>query len=224
MIVLLLGSACKLFAPTPPPPPPPKPQNQPPVINSVTAEKVGNPSNDYQVICKATDADGDTLKYWWSANDGMIKGEGDNITWIAPDIAGNYTVKVMVTDGKGGEATGSVDIAGEVIKPNNPPVIIAFNVTPPEYRPAITVKPGGDKIQIRSSRTATIECIANDPEGDPLNFVWSATGGKIQGAGSEIKWIAPIGSGDYEVMVTVTDIKGGKTQASVEFDAACCGR
>ena len=130
IMVLLLSNACRLFAPPPPPTPPPKPQNQPPVIQSVTAEKLGNPSNAYQVICNTTDADGDTLKYWWSADGGMIKGEGDNVTWIAPDTGSNYTVKVVVTDGKGGEATGSVTIS----------VIFESNKSPVTSKPPVITK------------------------------------------------------------------------------------
>ncbi|MCJ7653924.1 MAG: PKD domain-containing protein, partial [Dehalococcoidia bacterium] len=122
--VLLLSSACTIFSPPPPPPPTPPP-NQPPIINSLTAEKEADTLSESQITCEATDADGDVLSYRWSANGGTIKGEGSSITWVAPDTAGNYTVKVTVTDGKGGEATNSTTIA-VIDKPNQPPVITSL--------------------------------------------------------------------------------------------------
>ena len=227
IMVLLLSNACRLFAPPPPPTPPPKAQNQPPVIQSVTAEKVGNPSNAYQVVCDATDADGDTLKYWWSADGGMIKGEGDNVTWIAPDTGSNYTVKVVVTDGKGGEATGSATITvshetnmSPII--NKPPVITKMLIT------YITLfsedeRPVEDIERIRGMTPVEIRCIANDPDGDKLSYNWSAAEGRLKWIGNKAEWISPSGNGNYTVTVTVSNGKGGTTRASVNFQVVCCG-
>jgi predicted secreted protein len=220
IIVLLLGSACTLLSP-PPEPPPPEPENQPPVIHSITAEREVAASTECQISCEATDVDGATLNYWWSANGGMIEGEGNSVTWIAPDIAGDYTVKLLVTDGNGGEAIDSVTIT-VTSKPNQPPTITAFNVTPPN-KPEVTFSPPGEQISVSRYTTSDIQCIAEDPDGDELNYIWSATGGTVKGEGAIVKWIVLGAAGDYTVTVIVSDGRGGEAEASMQFDVLCCG-
>ena len=213
IIVTLLSSACTLFSP-PPPPPPPEPENQPPLINGMTAPTEVISSTESQILCEASDADGDNLSYWWSAPDGgMFKGEGDNVTWVAPEIAGNYNVKVMVSDGEGGEAIDSVTIA-VTSKPNQPPVII--NLTRDG-------EPLDEENRLRIWRTVTIECFAEDPDGDELSFIWSATGGKIQGEGDKVGWTAPGVAENYTITVKVSDGRGGEAEATMEFEVLCCG-
>ena len=214
IIVLLLGSACTLFSP-PPEPPPPEPENQPPVIHSITAEREVTASTESQISCEATDVDGDDLSYWWSApSGGILKGEGDNITWVAPHIAGDYTIKATVTDGNGGEAIDSVTIT-VTSKPNQPPVIVGLTR---DGNPAKEEEP------LRIWRDTTIECIAEDPDGDELSFIWSATSGTVKGEGNEVKWIAPGVAGNHTITVRVSDGRGGEAEASMEFAVHCCGR
>jgi hypothetical protein len=85
--------------------------NHPPVIDSLTAEpqrvKKGMTSN---IECIASDPDGDELSYTWSASGGSISREGSVVTWVAPNAFGTYTIIVTVTDGRGGQATKSIDI------------------------------------------------------------------------------------------------------------------
>ena len=221
IIVLLLSSACTLLSP-PPEPPPPEPENQPPVIHSITAEREVTTSTECQISCEAADADGDALNYWWSADGGMIEGEGDNITWVAPDTAGNYTIKLLVTDSKGGEAIDSVTIT-VTSRPNQPPTITAFNVTP-SNKPEITFSPPGEQISVSRHTTSAIQCVAEDPDGDELNYIWSATGGKVKGEGATVEWIAPGAAGDYTVTAIIADGRGGQAEASIEFKVLCCGR
>jgi len=211
--VLLLSSGCTLFSTPPPPPPPPPPSNQPPIINSLTAEKEVDTLSEYQVTCEATDADGDVLSYQWSADAGTIKSEGSSITWVAPDTAGNYTVKVTVTDGNGGKANKSTTIA-IIDKPNQPPTVTSLtrdgNLPEEENR-------------IRQWKTVTIQCNAEDPDGDELNYLWRATGGKITGEGNTVAWTSPGVNGDYTITSVVTDGRGGNTEASMVFKVLCCG-
>lgn len=200
--VLLLGSAC-----TPP-------ANQPPVINSITAPQKVNPSTECQISCEATDADGDTLSYTWSADSGMIEGGGNSITWVSPDTGGDYTIGVTISDGKGGEAADSVTITVPS-GPNHPPVIIGLKI---DGNP-----PDGENQRLRIWRTVTIECIAEDPDGDELSYSWPRpTGGKIQGEGAAVGWTAPGVPEDYTVTVIVTDGRGGEAEASVDFTVLCC--
>lgn len=57
------------------------------------------------------DADGDTISYSWSATGGTL-GSSSSIptTWIAPNIAGDYTITLTITDGRGNSDNASVQI------------------------------------------------------------------------------------------------------------------
>jgi len=209
--VLLLSSAC---LPTPPPPPPPPPPpNEPPIISSLTAEQEILTLLETQISCEANDADGDSLTYQWSADGGTITGEGNSITWVAPDTAGNYNIEVTVTDGKGGTAS-EYETITVIDKPNQPPLIAKLTIdgSPPEQ-----------ENRVRQWVTKTIECIAQDPDGDELNYLWRATGGKITGEGNTVGWTSPGVNGDYTVTVLATDGRGSSDEASVVFRVICCG-
>lgn len=82
--------------------------NSNPVITSI----VVNPSSAatgsiVNVTVTATDVDGDALTYSYTPNGGAISGVGSSVSWTAPGTAGTYSVSVVVSDGKGGSATGS---------------------------------------------------------------------------------------------------------------------
>ncbi len=85
--------------------------NQPPVIESLTAEWTRlKPASNTPITCLANDPDRDELSYSWSAGAGNITGEGDTVTWVAPNGYGSYIIIVTVTDGRGGQASESVEI------------------------------------------------------------------------------------------------------------------
>lgn len=81
---------------------------------------------------------------------------------------------------------------------NRPPVI--SNLSVPEER----VSPAGQ---------VQLECTASDPDGDELEYKWSAPEGTIPVEGPIITWITPETPGPYTVTVEVTDGKGGKETA-----------
>lgn len=221
IMVMLLASGCALFSSEPEPLPPPEPENQAPVIHSITAETELLLSASSQIICDASDTDGDELNYWWSADKGMIRGEGDNITWIAPDIIGDYIIEVMASDGKGGETVDSITIT-VAAEPNQPPVVTAINVTLPD-KPTITIGEPQEQLKISRWKPAKIECIAEDPNDDELSYIWLATGGRIQGEGNKVDWIAPPIADKFLVTVRVMDSNGSEVEDSVEFEVLCCG-
>jgi len=208
--VLLLSSACVSPPPTPPPPPPP---NQPPTINSLTAEMETSTLSESQIACEANDADGDILSYQWSSDGGTIKGEDSSIAWVAPDTAGNYTVEVTVTDGKGGEATDSTTVV-VIDKPNQAPIITSLT---------IDGSPQAEENRIRQWTTKTIQCNAQDPDGDNLSYLWRATGGKVTGEGNKVSWTSPGVNGKYTVTIVVNDGRGATAEGSIVFTVACCG-
>lgn len=89
--------------------------NSAPVIASLTPSATELPPEGSCTIgCAASDADGDTLTYTWSATGGAITGTGNSVSWEAPAAEGTYTISVSVSDGHGGTASDSCDITVEM--------------------------------------------------------------------------------------------------------------
>jgi hypothetical protein len=84
--------------------------------------------------------------------------------------------------------------------PNQSPVISKVTATPPE---------------ILTGSSTTITAVAADPDDDPLTYNWSSNEGAITGTGSQITWIAPNKSGNFNIALTVADNRGGQTTGSV---------
>jgi hypothetical protein len=166
--------------------------NHRPVITRLTAEpEAVVPLGNCRIVCNATDPDGDELNYGWSATGGGIVGEGAIVTWTAPDSEGDYSVTVMVTDGRGREAMQQVTME---VRANRPPIISSL------VADASWTLPSG---------SLQVACTASDPDGDVLSYEWTATGGNISGTGEVVKWIAPQEVGIYNVTVVVEDGYGG---------------
>lgn len=171
-----------------------------PVISSLQSEKNSvTPSGSCEVECVASDADGDSLTYAWSATAGTFSGTGAVTYWVAPDIPGTYAITVKVTDGRGGETTMQLTID---VRVNYPPVIESLTAEPSP---------------VRQGKTSTIKCVASDPDEDELSYLWSATRGNISGQGSTVTWTAPNACGNYTVAVTVEDGRGGEASKELEI-------
>jgi len=123
-------------------------ENQPPLIQSTTASpqtiKTGETT---QLICNATDPDGDKLTFLWSSADGtFINGAGsDSVIWEAPDKSATYTISVFVNDGHF-NALGTVNVMVEV----NP----HLSVTPTALD--FGTKETEKKIEIKNNGTGTL--------------------------------------------------------------------
>lgn len=198
--------------------------NTAPVIESVTCTKDVWALEDNEMVCQASDPDGDNLQYEWSTGEGKIIGTGARMMWISPDTMGTYDVAVKASDGKGGEAIQTVSVRvltnadGTTAPPVTLQMLLGSSEAVSENR---TVKVG----------TATkITCVVDDAEGKKLSYDWSASGGKLKGTGLDEKtckvvfWTAPPLTQVYTVSVTARDEKGNKTQGQVMFDVFCCPR
>jgi hypothetical protein len=87
--------------------------------------------------------------------------------------------------------------------------------------------PAGNQPPVISSLTAAqnqtypessvnLQAVVSDPNGDPLNYTWTASGGSFVESGrGNNTWTAPKQYGDYDIKLTVDDGKGGTAQASV---------
>jgi len=104
--------------------------NNPPKIQSVAADpetiETGETS---ELTCQASDDDGDLLEYSWSAEEGSFADgdSGNQVIWQAPQIAGSYTIRVIVGDGEDSD-DGFVNVV--VTAPVNQPPVAAFTIDP----------------------------------------------------------------------------------------------
>jgi len=85
---------------------------------------------------------------------------------------------------------------------NNPPAISNLIANP-------------DSIIMNDS--CEITCIANDPDGDSLNYAWQSTAGAIVGSGSVVSWNAPDSMGEYFITCKVLDGNGGEAMDNVKI-------
>jgi hypothetical protein len=161
-----------------------------------------HPLGSCQIVCNATDADGDDLSYGWSATGGGVAGEGAAITWTAPDSPGHYWVTVTVTDGRGGEVTDTLAIT---VKENMSPIIGSLIA---------------DSAWTTPSGTLEVTCNASDSNDDLLSYEWSATEGNISGTGAVVNWTAPQEVGIYNITVVVEDGYGGADTMSLYLSVA----
>jgi hypothetical protein len=182
------------------------PGNHAPVLGSppTTSPTTVAEQQPVTLSVTATDVDGDTLTYAWSqVTPASPTGTFGNATsastaWTAPDVSadGAYTLRVTVTDGKGGSVQGTVTV--NVTKVNQAPSVPATITVPATVR-------AGDLV--------TLSLAATDPDGDPLTYTWEQTTPATQGTwfsgrdtGSP-QWYSPVLSTQtsFTFSVTVTD-------------------
>lgn len=141
------------------------------------------------VSATATDADGDTLGYAWSAS---CAG-----TWVGGNTAApsftptqqpagatcpNCTLTVQVSDGRGGTGTGTFEVCvGEDTQVALPPDLTET------YQSVLTAVGSGG---------VTLRAVAVDPQGSALSFAWQASTGTLgtpstTASGTEVLWTAP---------------------------------
>ncbi|MFZ1582359.1 MAG: LamG-like jellyroll fold domain-containing protein, partial [Saprospiraceae bacterium] len=76
--------------------------NRAPIIHSLSANtNVVSSDASLQVVCDASDPNGDAITYTWTAAQGLISGQGAQVQWTAPQSEGVYEIKVRVADNQG---------------------------------------------------------------------------------------------------------------------------
>jgi hypothetical protein len=210
--------------------PPPESVNNPPAISSLTADQqLVQPFGKVTLKCQASDPESDNLSYQWTASGGTLEGSTDSASWTAPGNPGSYKVTVVVSDEKGGSATGDAFI-NVPEKPNNAPVISSIKFNRPGRMP-ITVKTSPTEKEVKDTPAlvlvkydnADVACVATDPDKDELTYTWKATGGKIKGGGANIQWLAPMDTGVFTNTCEVADGKGGTSSFTISVTVKCCG-
>ncbi len=174
--------------------------NYPPRIKSLsTINDTVVTKDSVRFYCTAVDQDGDSLSYNWSSSKGTIIGSGANITWLAPDTEGYYSIKCIVADNSGGNVS-ATDTILVVKRINQIPVISGLTASP-------------RKMDL--SAYSTILCNASDPDKDSLQYSWSSSAGNITGDSSKIIWKAPAAAGNYYIKCNVNDGHGGIAADSI---------
>jgi outer membrane protein OmpA-like peptidoglycan-associated protein len=179
----------------------PPPVNHPPVAAcSASPTSVFAGSGDTVAVhVNASDPDNDPLTYSYTATGGTVDGTGPDARWNSANAApGNYTVTAQVNDGKGGTASCATDIKVDP-RPNRPP----------------TATLSVERSPILPGEHTGITCNGNDPDGDPLTYSYSASGGQVTGTGSNATFDATgLQPGTYTVKCSVDDGRGGTADAS----------
>lgn len=96
-----------------------------------------------------------------------------------------------------------------------PPPPVTPPPTPSGNQPPVIQSLLAQDVQLYPSGNTEIQCMAQDADGDKLDFKWACTGGNFSGAGAIVIWQAPPNYGVYTITVTVEDSKGGSAQASL---------
>jgi hypothetical protein len=94
-------------------------------------------------------------------------------------------------------------LGSSCVQSNNSPVIESLTAEPPV---------------VTQGKSATVKCVASDPDGDELSYQWVATKGNISGQGSTVTWMAPSTCGDYVITVTATDSKDGEASRELTIE------
>ncbi|MBN8471503.1 kelch-like protein [Corallococcus exiguus] len=156
------------------------------------------------VSASASDPDGDSLSYSWSAScAGTWAQASSSSAQFTPSAlpagaCNNCRLTVTVTDGRGGQNTGTVALCVR----DTPPATHFAPVIIRSYRSADTATSGQE---------FAYEVNAIDPEGSALTFSWAATAGWLDATVSDATrsratWMAPsCGSAPASITVTVTN-------------------
>jgi outer membrane protein OmpA-like peptidoglycan-associated protein len=86
--------------------------------------------------------------------------------------------------------------------PNPPP--------PPNHAPVAACSVNPASVYAGSGDSVAVHVNASDPDGDPLTYSYSATGGAVEGTGPDARWNSSgVAVGSYTVNAKVDDGKGG---------------
>ncbi|MGD0354769.1 MAG: PKD domain-containing protein [Dehalococcoidia bacterium] len=197
-----------------------QPIAEPPIIKGIGGSVEWAPSSKGTLTCIAMDPAGTKMTYRWSSDNGTLEGEGQQVTWTAPGVPGNYTVTVTVTNEAGAHATQSRAISVVLNPLRNEPEdnTIYLKFLLPSPGPVTVSK------RVLAGTTSDIQCTFPNADPNQITIIWSAPVGKLFGNGisdgtaSRVGWLSPGVPGQYTVNVQVSDKMGHTATGSVNFD------
>jgi outer membrane protein OmpA-like peptidoglycan-associated protein len=94
--------------------------------------------------------------------------------------------------------------------PNPPP--------PPNHPPVAACSVSPASVYAGSGDSVAVHVNASDPDNDPLTYSYTATGGTVEGTGTEARWNSTgVAAGSYTVNVKVDDGKGGSASCAADI-------
>jgi len=143
-----------------------------------------------------------TVAYSWTGNGGKLSDANAqtatvDTTGVAP---GSYSATATITDPKEKKNNSATCTASFTIKQPQPPVVSC----------------SANPTTIAIGEPATISMTATDPQGWPMTYSWSATGGQLSGGGTS----ATVTATNADAGNTIT-ITGTATDARANLSASC---
>lgn len=104
-------------------------------------------------------------------------------------------------------------------RPRNRRPVVTLSVP---YQGVKIMCPGVGVISSDTVREMELSASGTDPDGDELQYKFSATGGRVVGTGAQARWLLKdISEGRHVVTVEVNDGRGGRSVASAEVYTYC---
>ncbi|WP_181918468.1 MULTISPECIES: Ig-like domain-containing protein [unclassified Wenzhouxiangella] len=183
--------------------------NEPPVVGDLTANTLRNQSVDIDVLAEATDPDGDELSIagFTQPDNGTVTQSGDELRYLPDDeFVGSDSFTFTISDGRGGEASGTVTID------------VAFANRAPVANP--------DAAETTVGQPVTVDVLANDfdPDGDPLEIVdvvqWYGMPAEVtvNNDGTITFRVSDSCNGRNRFRYTISDPSGATAQANVSVN------
>lgn len=193
-----------------------KPNYAPEIQSLVSSPEWAEPGTSTYISCVATDLDGDEVSYEWESPHGELFGQGDSVSWLAPEKPGSYVVTVRVRDAFGGETGRSVLIN---VSPADAPKLGTFLVEPIDHN---MLQFESQVWDIFVGRSCTVECVVLEGK-EPLTYTWSVDVGDLTADDSAIAtWEAPEERGPATITVEVKDANGNTTTGVLLMYAEDC--
>ena len=186
--------------------------NNAPTVSSVSCDPCAvAPGGEVRLSAEASDPDGDSLTYAWSAPTGSFTGATDGAAarWRAPAETARVTVRVQVSDGRGGTASATATV--EVT--NAPPAFeqSSYGFELPEHEDG------------RRRPVALGAVKAEDPDGDAVTYSLASGDGERFAVGAHDGAVTYVGAGEdfeaepnqYELSVRARDQHGAAARVRV---------
>ncbi len=135
--------------------------NRPPVISCSTERSPIQAGERTAITSTASDPDNDPLTYSYTATGGQVTGSGAQVQFDATGLpAGNYTVKCMASDGRGGNAESSttVEVKEPLIKKQLELKLALHSIYFQTALPTVAKPDAG----LLASQAATLDTLARD--------------------------------------------------------------